>query len=41
MAINNLAILNFLYHYIYKNNQGIGNRKPVPNTDPLILLPTP
>ena len=33
--MHNVAILNFLYNYIYKNKQGIGNRIPVPNTDPL------
>ena len=34
MAMNNVAILNVLYNYIYKNKQGVGNRIPVPNTDP-------
>ena len=33
MVMNNVAILNVLYHYIYKNKQGIH----VPNTD----LPSP
>ena len=35
MAMNNAAILIFLYirNYIYKNKQG--NRIPVPNTDTL------
>ena len=34
MTMNNVAILNFLYNYIYKNKQGVGNRIHVPNTDP-------
>ena len=41
MALKNVAILNCLYHYIYKNKQGVGNRIHVNNTDPLLLLPTP
>ena len=36
--MNTVAILNFLYNYIYKNKQGVGNRIHVPNTDPLLLL---
>ena len=39
--MNNVAILNCLYNYIYKNKQGVGNRIHVPNTDPLPLLVTP
>ena len=39
--MNNVAILNFLYNYIYKNIQGVGNRIHVPNTDPLPISPTP
>ena len=42
MVINNVAILNFGYIYnyiiiiIFTNiNRGVGNRIPVPNTDPL------
>ena len=34
MAMNNVAILNFGYNYIYKNKQGFSNRVPIPNTDP-------
>ena len=30
--MNNVAILNCLYNYIYKNKQGVGNRIHVPNT---------
>ena len=42
MAMNNLAILNYLYNYIYTRiNRGVGNRIHVPNTDPRPLLPTP
>ena len=41
MAMNNVAILNFLYNDIYMNTQGVGNWIHVPNTDPLLLLPTP
>ena len=41
MAMNDVAILNFRYNYIYKNKQGVGNRIPVPNIDLLLLLPTP
>ena len=33
MAMNNVAILNFRYNYIYKNKQEGGNRIHVPNTD--------
>ena len=45
MVMNNVAILKFLYNYIYKNGgniyRGVSNRIPVPNTDCLPLLPTP
>ena len=41
MEMNNMAILNFVYHYIYKNKQGVGNRIHLPNTNTLHLLPTP
>ena len=39
--MNNVAILNFGYNYIYKNKQGVGNLIHVPNSDPLLLLLTP
>ena len=39
--MNNVAILNFGYNYIYKNTHGVGNRIHMYNTDPLFLLPTP
>ena len=33
--MNNVAILNLLYNYIYKNKQGgVGNRIHMPNTAP-------
>ena len=32
--MNNVAILNVGYNYIYKNKQWVGNRIHVTNTDP-------
>ena len=33
-SMNNVAILNFLYNYIYKNKQGVGHRIHEPNNEP-------
>ena len=41
MEMNNVAILYFLYNYIYKNKQGVGNRIHFHNKDTLPLLTTP
>ena len=41
MAMNNIAIFNFLYNYIDKNKQGVANWIHVHNTDLLLILPIP
>ena len=41
MAMNNVVILNFDIIIFIRINRGVGNRIPVPNTDLLLLLPTP
>ena len=40
MVINKFLIFNLYYNYIDNNKQEVDNWIHVPNTDPLVLLPT-